>query len=92
MRRRQRRGLAQALQKLNEAITKKRLRSRDRILERIGRIKARFPKATPFVSITVTKQGRAKLRWQWHIDKFKAALATDGVYLLRSNQAECAPG
>ena len=87
IRRRQRRGLAQALQKLNEAITRRRLRSRDRILERIGRIKERFPKATPFVSITVTKRGRAKLQWQWHIDKFKAALATDGVYLLRSNQA-----
>ena len=87
MRRRQRRGLARALQKLHEVISKKRLRSRDRILERIGRLKARFPKAKPFVSITVTKHRRAKVRWQWHIDKFKAALATDGVYLLRSNQA-----
>ena len=86
MRRRQRRGLARALKKLDEVINKRRLRSRDKILERIGRLKARFPKATAFVNISVTKRGCAKLQWQWNMDKFKAALATDGVYLLRSNQ------
>lgn len=87
IRRRQRRGLARALNKLHQAITKGRLKKRDKILERIGRLKARFPKATPFVSITVTSKGRAKLQWVWNIDKFKTALATDGAYLLRTNRS-----
>ena len=86
IRRRQRRGLARALKKLHRLITEGRLKNRDKILERVGRIKARFPKGTSFVSITVRARGRAQLAWVWNSDKFKAALATDGVYLLRSNQ------
>ena len=86
IRRRQRRGLARALKKLHQVISAGRLKNRDKILERVGRIKARFPKGTPFVSVTVSARGRPQLSWVWNIDKFKAALATDGVYLLRSNQ------
>ena len=86
IRRRQRRGLARALKKLHQVISAGRLKNRDKILERVGRIKARFPKGTPFVSITVSARGRPQLLWVWNIDKFKAALARDGVYLLRSNQ------
>jgi transposase len=87
IRRRQRRGLARALKKLHQVITAGRLKNRDKVLERIGRIKGRFPKATPFVSITVSARGRVQLGWAWNIDKFKAALAADGVYVLRSNQS-----
>jgi len=86
MRRRQRRGLAGALRKLQQRITEGRLKSRDKILEHIGRLKGKFPKATPFVTLTVAPRGRARLGWSWDADKFKAALARDGVYLLRSNQ------
>ena len=84
--RRQRRGLARALKKLDEVINKRRLRSRDKILGMYRPAEAWFPKATAFVNISVTRCGGAKLQWQWNMDKFKAALATDGVYLLRSNQ------
>jgi transposase len=87
IRRRQRRGLAQALARLRQRIEAGRLKDRDKIVERIGRLKERFPKACPFVSITVTKPKRAQLAWSWKLDKFKAALVADGVYLLRSNQA-----
>lgn len=87
IRRRQRRGLARALNHLHQVIVKGRLKKRDKILERIGRLKARFPKATPFVSITVPPTGRAKLQWTWNSDKFKSALATDGAYLLRTNRS-----
>jgi hypothetical protein len=87
MRRRQRRGLAGALKRLHQQISAGRLRQRDKILERIGRLQERFPKARPFVTIVVTKQRRAQVTWTWKIDKFKAALASDGAYLLRSNQA-----
>jgi transposase len=87
IRRRQRRGLAQALKRLRQRIEAGRLKDRDKIVERIGRLKERFPKACRFVTITVTKKQRAELTWSWKLAKFKAALAADGVYLLRSNQA-----
>lgn len=86
MRRRQRRGLAQALRKLHAHIAAGRLKQRDKILERIGRLKGRYPKACPFVTITVASRGAAPLSWSWKVEKFKAALAADGAYLLRSNQ------
>jgi len=86
IRRRQRRGLARALKKLQDRIENGRLKNRDRILESIGRLKGRFPKARPFVTITVAKSETAKLSWTWLREKFRAALAGDGVYLLRSNQ------
>ncbi len=87
MRRRQRRGLAQALRKLHAQIAAGRLKQRDKILERIGRLKARYPKACPFVTIAVAARGSAPLSWSWQVEKFKAALAADGAYLLRSNQS-----
>jgi hypothetical protein len=86
MRRRQRRGLARALRQLHAQIAAGRLKQRDKILERVGRLKARYPRACPFVTITVAARGRAPLRWSWKVEKFKAALAADGAYLLRSNQ------
>ena len=86
MRRRQRRGLARALEKLQKRIDGGRLKNRDKILESVGRLKGRFPKARPFVTITVAKGKPAKLSCIWHREKFRTALAGDGVYLLRSNQ------
>src|SRR5205807_2793345 len=35
---------------------------------------------------TVTATGKPELRWCWKVAQFKAALAADGAYLLRSNQ------
>jgi transposase len=85
MRRRQRRGLAQALRQLQAQIAAGRLKKRDKVLERVGRLKARYPKGCPFVTITVASRGRPQLSWSWQVEKFKAALAADGAYLLRSN-------
>ena len=87
MRRRQHRALARALRKLHAQIAAGRLKQRDKILERIGRLKARYPKACPFVTITVAARGSTPLSWSWKVGKFKAALAADGAYLLRSNQS-----
>jgi transposase len=86
IRRRQRRGLARALERLKKRIEEGRLKNRDKILESVGRLKGRFPKARPFVTITVTKNEPAQLSWIWLREKFRAALASDGAYLLRSNQ------
>src|SRR5262249_7406072 len=85
IRRRQRRALARALRQLQQTIAEGRLKSRDKILERIGRLKGKYPKATPFVTLTVRKRGQVKLNVCWDKNKFRAALVRDGVYLLRSN-------
>jgi transposase len=87
IRRRQRRALARALRQLQQRVAAGRLKNRDKILERIGRLKGKYPKATPFVSVTVSKRTKVKLDIRWDKDKFRAALERDGVYLLRSNQA-----
>jgi hypothetical protein len=86
IRRRQRRGLAKALKKLHARVTSGRLKKRDKIVEAVGRLKERFPKARGFVTITV-RAGRGSLSYVWNVAKFRAALARDGAYLLRSNQA-----
>jgi len=87
MRRRQRRGLAKALQKLHTRIASGRLKNRDKILEAVGRLKGRYPKACPFVKITVSSDKPVSLNYVWNVIQFRAALARDGAYLLRSNQA-----
>jgi transposase len=86
MRRRQRHGLAKALKKLHTRVARGRLKNRDKILEAIGRLKGRYPKACPFVKITVS-DSPVSLNYAWNVDKFRAALARDGAYLLLSNQA-----
>jgi transposase len=91
IRRRQRRGLKRALLKLQGTIAASRLKKRDTILERLGRLKERYPKAVPFVSFTVSAAPRPQLQWTWNIAKFRAALARDGAYVLRSNQRGWSP-
>jgi transposase len=86
MRRKQRHGLAKAVRQLHKRIAAGRLKNRDKILEAVGRIKARYPKARSFVNLTVTRGKKPELQWSWKIDLFKAALARDGAYLLRSNR------
>ena len=54
MRRRQRRAFAKGLKKLKDRVAKGRLKKRDKILEAIGRLKGRYPKAHPFVDIQVS--------------------------------------
>lgn len=87
IRRRQRRGLARGLRRLHQLVTAGRLKNRDKILERVGRLTGRYPKARGFVAITVSKAKRAELTWKWNVPKFRSALARDGAYLLRSNQS-----
>jgi transposase len=91
IRRRQRHGLKEALRKTQSSITAGRLKKRDAILERLGRLKERFPKATPFVSWTVGSEPQPQLQYTWNVDKFRMALAGDGAYLLRSNQSGWSP-
>ena len=85
IRRKQRRGLALALRKLQTRVAKGRLKQRDKILEAIGRLKGRFPKAVPFVIVSVTTTPLSVVV-QWQVAKFQDALRRDGAYVLRSNQ------
>ena len=78
--------MARGLQRLQQLISTGRLKNRDKILERVGRLTGRYPKARPFVTITVSKAKRAELSWSWNVVKFKEALARDGAYLLQSNE------
>jgi transposase len=86
IRRRQRHALAKALKKLHTRVARGRLKKRDKILEAVGRLKGRFPKACPFVKITVTDKP-VSLNCVWNVVKYRQALARDGAYLLLSNQA-----
>jgi transposase len=85
IRRKQRRGLALALRKLQARVSKGRLKKRDKVLEAIGRLKGRYPKAVPFAIVSVTTRPLAVVV-AWEVAKFKDALRRDGAYLLRSNQ------
>jgi transposase len=91
MRRRQRRGLAEGLRKLQARIAQGRLRSRDKILERVGRLQERYPKARSFVTVTVAPRGRPTLTWTWNVPRFRAALAADGAYVLQTNRGGWTP-
>ncbi len=89
IRRRQRRGLATDLREARQlwSIAGK-LKKRDKIVERVGRLKERFirkPAASSKSAMTATKQPR--LEWTWDRAKYRQALATDGGLLVaRSNQ------
>ncbi len=74
----------EALKRLEKQVVSGRLKKRDKILERVGRLKERFPKARPFVTITVS-ESPCQLQWIWDVPKFKAALARDGVSLMSTN-------
>jgi len=86
IRRRQRRALAEGLKRLEKRVSAGHLKKRDKILEHVGKLKAKYPKARRFVTISVTRRAPVRVEWTWHTDKFKTALSQDGVYILRSNE------
>jgi hypothetical protein len=49
-------------------------------------LQERYPKARGFVQIGVTTTKQRRLEWTWDHAQYRQALATDGAYLLRSNQ------
>ena len=91
IRRRQRRGLAEGLRKLQAQVSQGKLRDRDKILQRVGRLQERYPKARIFVTVAVAKQGPPALTCTWDVPRFRAALAADGAYVLQSNRGGWTP-
>ena len=86
IRRRQRRQLADGLRKLQARVAKGTLKNRDKILECVGRLHERYPKARRFVTVAVAKKGKPAVTWAWDVQRFRAALAADGAYVLQSNR------
>ena len=86
IRRRQRHGLADALRKLQARVAKGALRNRDKILQCVGRLQERYPKARTFVTVVVAKGHQRAVTWTWDVPRYRAALAADGAYVLQSNR------
>jgi transposase len=86
IRRRQRRGLTDGLRKLQARVAKGALKNRDKILECVGRLHERYPKARTFVTVAVAKRGKRAVTWTWDVQRYRAALAADGAYVLQSNR------
>jgi transposase len=86
IRRRQRRGLANGLRKLQARVAKGTLKNRDKIVECVGRLHERYPKARTFVTVAVAKKGKHAVTWNWDVPRYRAALAADGAYVLQSNR------
>ena len=91
IRRRQRRGLAKGLRKLQARVAKGKLKNRDKILASVGRLQERYPKTRTFVTIDVAKKGKPAVTWTWQVERFRAALAADGAYVLQSNRGGWTP-
>lgn len=86
IRRRQLLQLQGGLKKLQRRIRTGRLKNRDKILEALGRLKGKCPKATPLIQLATLPSQPTTLTWSWKVTKIKHVLAHDGAYVLRTNQ------
>jgi transposase len=86
IRRRQLLHLHAGLKKLQRRIAHGRLKNRDKMLEALGRLKGKCPKATPLLQLPTLSEQPTTLTWSWKVAKIKAVLAYDGAYVLRTNQ------
>jgi transposase len=76
-------GLRNDLRKLSKNVRAGRLRKRDLILLRLGRLEERWPNAWPYLKkVELTD---AELIWRWDRKKLRSAWLQQGAYLLRTN-------
>jgi transposase len=76
-------GLRNDLRKLSKNVRTGRLRKRDLILLRVGRLEERWPSAWPYLKkVELTD---AELVWRWDRKKLRSAWLQQGAYLLRTN-------
>ena len=62
------------------------MKNRDKIWQCVGRLYERYPKARTFLTVAVAKKGKPALTWTWDVQRYRAALAADGAYVLQSNR------
>jgi transposase len=91
IRKRQLLGLHRDLTKLARRVSTGRLKNADKAVESIGRFRERWPAASRFVNVDVTRNqaGQAvAVSWSYQKDKLRVALARDGAYLLLSDKTD----
>jgi transposase len=82
-------GLRKDLKALSKSVRTGRLRQRDRILLRLGRLEERWPNAWFYLKkVELTD---AELVWRWDRKKLRNAWLQQGAYLLRTNLSREAP-
>jgi hypothetical protein len=76
-------GLRKDLTKLSKSVRTGRLRQRDLILLRLGRLEERWPNAWPYLKKVELREN--ELVWRWDRKKLRSAWLQQGAYLLRTN-------
>lgn len=91
IRRRQLLGWHRDLRKLSARVSAGQLKNADKVLERIGRLRERWPGASRFAQVEVQRDADGcAIGIGWHYDqgKLRVALGRDGAYLLLSDQTD----
>jgi len=77
------------LEKLRKTIASGRLKQLDKIHERIGRLKERYPRVARYYDIqVVVEQETPRLEWNQKEEQWKQAEELDGTYLLQTNRLD----
>jgi transposase len=76
-------GLRKDLAKLSKTVRKGRLRRRELIYKRLGRLEERWPTAWPYLK--EVELSESNLVWKWDRKKLRSAWLHQGAYLLRTN-------
>lgn len=83
------RGLRKDLTKLSKTVRSGRVRRRELIYKRLGRLEERWPTGWPYLKeIQLTD---TELRWSWDRKKLRSAWLHQGAYLLRTNLTDHDP-
>ena len=91
IRRRQLLGWHADLKKLAARVSNGHLKNADKVMEQVGRLRERWPAASKFASVEVSRdEGGAATRVTFRYDrvKLRAALGRDGAYLLLSDRTD----
>lgn len=91
IRRRQLLGWHAGLRKLAARVLNGHLKNADKVMEQVGRLRERWPAASKFASVEVSRdEGGAATRVTVRYDraKLRAALGRDGAYLLLSDRTD----
>lgn len=91
IRRRQLLGWHAGLKKLAARVSNGHLKNADKVMEQVGRLRERWPAASKFASVEVSRdEGGAATRVTVRYDrtKLRAALGRDGAYLLLSDRTD----
>jgi transposase len=76
-------GLRKDLAKLSKTVRSGRLRRRELIYKRLGRLEERWPTAWPYLK--EVELSESDLVWKWDRKKLRSAWLHQGAYLLRTN-------